>query len=151
MQQPQVSRSGPPLARRSKGSLPARAYPFPERVDEDEAVDAEREADAEGAVDGDQVLVEPHRPRGPARARVRAFRRRRRDAEPPPPPPPHAGDGGGVVRAGPGWRPRVRPSGAAAAASGGGGGRNGEGRRGEEVQVGRHGRSAGWGSGPRRR
>jgi len=118
-------------------------------VDEDAAVDAERQADAEGAVDGDHVLVEPHLPRGPARARVRPFRRRR-DAEPPPPPPPPAGDGGGV-RAGPGCRPRAPQSGAAAAASGGGGGRNGEGRWGEEVQVGRHGRGAGWGSGPRRR
>lgn len=106
-------------------------YPFSKGMDEDASVDTKREADAEGPVHSDHVLVEPHRPSGLTRLR---YFRRRRDAQAlplPQLPPPSAGGGAesGPRRAWPG-RPRVRRSGAAEA-TWGGGARNGEGWWGE--------------------
>lgn len=119
-----------------------RTYPFPERVDENAPVDAEREANAEGPVDGDHVLVETHGPRGPARARVGPFRRGS-DDDPPRPPSTPPRRGAGERGGSPGHaRPRARCLFGADAAAWG---HNGEGgREEEEVQVGRHGRGAGW-------
>lgn len=118
------------------------AYPFLEGVDEDAAVDGEREADAERAVDGDHVLVEVHPPSASPSTTTASLRRvpmphlpvrrrrhgHHRDTPPPPPPPPptsRARNGG--------ERRRQRPAG------GGRGGCNGRGG-GEMERHGRRGR-----------